>query len=456
MAIDHITPHAESASRKGLGMHLERTAMKKLMAWKTGPHRKPMLLRGARQTGKTWITERFAADHYDGLARIDFMRDEAAKRVFEQDLDPRRIIRYVSALTKTPIQPEHTLIVFDEVQECPRALTSLKYFCEEAPEYQIIATGSYMGIASHQNDSFPVGKVDLMTLHPLTFMEFLRNAGEPMLADELEQGHINGIDAVFGEKLRELLKLYMFVGGMPEAVSRYLEHEDLNETREVQRSILDTYDADFSKHAPIRLLERLRLTWNSIPAQLARENRKFMYGLIRTGARAREFEECLQWLRDYGIITKVPCLSAIRKPLSGYAQLDTFKVYLVDTGLLGALSDLDPSAIVHEDQMFTEFKGALTEQYVCQQLVGHGLDPFYWANPSARGTAEVDFVTTIGGQAVPIEVKAKTNLRAKSLHVAAEKYGIAKSVRTSLAGYRDEGWVVNVPLWAIGTLPSLM
>ncbi|WP_152973620.1 ATP-binding protein, partial [Bifidobacterium aesculapii] len=213
---------------------------------------------------------------------------------------------------------------------------------------------------------------------------------------------------------------------------------------------------DFSKHAPIRLLERLRLTWNSIPAQLARENRKFMYGLIRTGARAREFEECLQWLRDYGIITKVPRLSAIRKPLSGYAQLDTFKVYLVDTGLLGALSDLDSSVIAHEDRMFTEFKGSLTEQYVCQQLVGHGLDPFYWANPSARGTAEVDFVTTVGSQVTPIEVKAKTNLRAKSLHVAVEKYGIPKSVRTSLAGYRDEGWVINVPLWAIGALPSLM
>lgn len=437
-------------------MELERTAMKELLLWKEHPHRKPLLLKGARQTGKTWITRKFGAEHYDHVARVDFMRSEDAKHIFDHDLDPQRIIRYVSALTNTPTRPESTLIVFDEVQECPRALTSLKYFCEEAPEYHVIATGSYMGIATHQDDSFPVGKVDPMTLHPLTFMEFLRNTGETMLADDIDAGRLDGLDDVFGPKLRDLLRMYLFVGGMPEAVSRYLETGDVHETRHVQESILDTYDADFSKHAPTRLLERLRLTWHSIPAQLARENRKFVYGLIRTGARAREFEESLQWLRDYGVITRVPCVSAIRKPLSGYAQLDAFKIYLVDTGLLGAMANLSPATVVNEDALFTEFKGALTEQYVCQQLVGRDMEPYYWANPNPRGNAEVDFVTTINDRVVPIEVKAKTNLRAKSLHVAVEKYALTRTVRTSLAGYRDEGWVVNVPLWAIGEMDRLL
>lgn len=248
----------------------------------------------------------------------------------------------------------------------------------------------------------------------------------------------------------------MFTGGMPEAIVRHLETKDLNAVRDVQLAILDTYDADFSRHAPARLLERLRLTWRSIPAQLAKENRKFIYGLIRTGARAREFEECLQWLVDYGIITKVPCACAIRKPLAGYAQLDAFKVYAVDTGLLGALADLDAAALVDSDRMFTEFKGSLTEQYVGQQLVGTGLTPYYWANPNPKGNAEVDFVTTVNGDVIPIEVKATVNLRAKSLHVAVAKYDIEQAVRTSLSGYRDEGWLLNVPLWAIGELATVI
>lgn len=437
-------------------MELQRTLMNNLTQWKDGVHRKPLLLRGARQTGKTWITEKFGATHYDAIARIDFMRNTAAQRLFDNDLDPHRIIRLLSAMTGTAIHPERTLIIFDEVQECPRALTSLKYFCEEAPEYHLIATGSYMGLATHREESFPVGKVDLLTLHPLTFEEFLHNAGETLLADELRQGRLDDLDSVFGPKLCDLLKLYMFVGGMPEAVTRYLESEDLQATRDVQHAILDTYDSDFSKHAPLRILERLRLTWHSIPAQLARENRKFVYGLVRAGARARDFEECLQWLRDYGIITKVSCVSAIRKPLSGYAQLDAFKIYAVDTGLLGALADLDASTIIDGDRLFTEFKGALTEQYVCQQLVGSGFEPYYWANPNPRGNAEVDFVISAHDETIPAEVKANTNLRAKSLHVAMEKYELETSIRTSLAGYRDEGWVINVPLWAIESIDALL
>lgn len=437
-------------------MELQRSIMNNLLRWKDSAHRKPLLLRGARQTGKTWATEKFGRTQYENVARIDFMRDGAAKRIFDQDLDPRRIVQYIAALTGTAIHPGKTLVIFDEVQECPRALTSLKYFCEEAPDLHVIATGSYMGIATHGDDSFPVGKVDLLTLHPLTFEEFLRNTGETMLADELAQGRLDGLDSVFGPRLREALKLYMFTGGMPEAIVRYLETKDLNAVRDVQLAILDTYDADFSKHAPARLLERLRLTWRSIPAQLAKENRKFIYGLIRPGARAREFEECLQWLVDYGIITKVPCVSAIRKPLAGYAQLDTFKVYAVDTGLLGALADLDAAALVDGDRMFTEFKGSLTEQYVCQQLVGTGLTPYYWANPNPKGNAEVDFVATVNGDVIPIEVKATVNLRAKSLHVAVAKYDIEQAVRTSLSGYRDEGWLLNVPLWAIGELATVM
>jgi predicted AAA+ superfamily ATPase len=436
-------------------MDLNRDLMNNLVKWKNRPSRKPLLVNGARQTGKTWLSQEFGRREFRNTVRLDFMADEKAKDIFNGNLDPRRIIKVLAIANGIDITPSDTLIIFDEVQECPRALTSLKYFCEDAPEFHVLSTGSFMGIAGHEGTSFPVGKVDMLRLEPLSFLEYLHNVGEPMLAQAIRDGEMELLGTAFNEKATEYLREYMFVGGMPDVVSEYLTNHDLNEARRIQHTILDSYDKDFSKHATPVIQERLRQTWNSLPAQLARENRRFVYSLIREGARAREYEICLQWLADYAIMHKVPCLTVIRKPLSAYVDSPVFKVFGLDVGLVAAMSDVDARAIVDGDKLFTEFKGALTEQYVCQQLLAQGLQPYYWANPNPNGKAEVDFVVSVNGRILPIEVKSERNLNAKSLRYARDRFKLEKSVRTSLAGYRDEGWVLNLPLWAIGALSSL-
>lgn len=308
------------------------------------------------------------------------------------------------------------------------------------PDY-VIATGSYMGISRHENASFPVGKVDMLTLYPLTFVEFLTNAGQPALADLIASGDIASVPAAFSNRLAELLKTYMMVGGMPAVVLAHLNGATAKDTREHQQSILDAYDLDFSKHAPARLLERIRLVWRSLPAQLAKENRRFVYGVVRPGARAREFEESLMWLHDYGIITQVPRVTALRTPLSSYADPSIFKMFASDIGLLGALADLDPAVVLNGSAIFTEFKGALTEQLACQQLVAQQFTPYYWANP--QGHAEVDFAIERYGVIYPIEVKAAVNLRAKSLHVACDRFHLDRAFRMAMTDYRDGGWITN-------------
>lgn len=427
--------------------------MAQLVAWKDDVDRKPLLLRGARQTGKTWIMEKFASEMFDDYVKIDFMFDETMQGLFERDLDPKRVVREISLRTGHTVVPGKTLLIFDEIQEAPRALSALKYFCEQAREYHVIAAGSYMGISlRRENESFPVGKVNQLTLRPMGFAEYLRaTAGDP-IADAVECADMNLL-AGFEGMLKESLKEYLVVGGMPEVVRSFSEQRDLNKVRAIQLAMLQDYDADFSKHAPARILERMRLVWRSLPGQLAKENKKFVYGAVREGARARDFEECLQWLADYGAVTKVPRVSALHRPFAGYEDLSSFKLFALDVGLLGALAHLEPSCVLDDDRLFVEFKGAITEQYVLQELLLQNMSPVYWSSKS--GNAETDFAVELGSAAVPIEVKAGENLQAKSLKVARDRFSLERCVRTSLSSYRDEGWLVNVPLWAIGQLDKL-
>lgn len=433
---------------------MRRDLMTQLVAWKDSSHRKPLLLRGSRQTGKTWLMKQFAREYFDSFVMVDFMYDISARQVFEQDLDPLRIIKQIELRTGIKIEPGSTLLVFDEIQEAPRGLTALKYFCEQAPEYHVIAAGSYMGIAlRREGESFPVGKVDELTVHPMGFSEFIRALDGDPLADTLLETDMNLLGPMVS-RLTNRLKDYLVVGGMPEVVESFRTAGDYQKVRHLQMQILDAYDADFAKHAPARILERMRLVWKSLPGQLARENKRFLYGAARPGARARDFEESIQWLLDYGAVAKVPRVSALRVPLSAYEDMSAFKLFGIDVGLLSAMAGLSPVAVLDESRLFTEFKGALTEQYVEQELRLLGLAPVYWS--SSTGTAETDFAIQLDGVAVPIEVKAGENLQAKSLKVACEKFDLGRALRTSLSAYRDEDWLVNVPLWAVGQAPTFL
>lgn len=428
--------------------------MSSLVEWKNRPNRKPLVIRGARQTGKSWLMREFARQEFRDSVTIDFLMDESARTLFSQDLDPKRIISEIELRYGRSIDPEETLLIFDEIQEAPRGLTSLKYFCEQAREYHVVAAGSYMGISMRrEGESFPVGKVDELVLHPMRFGEFLRATSGDPVADALAQADMVKL-APLRDMLTQRLKQYLVVGGMPEAVDLFRSTGDLSEVRRVQNQILEGYASDFAKHAPGRIVERMRLVWKSLPSQLARENKKFVYGAVRPGARARDFEESLQWLFDYGAVTKVPRVSSLKMPLEAYEDLSGFKLFCVDVGLLCALSDLNPSAVLDGSRLFTEFKGSLTEQYVLEELVCKGFAPVYWS--SSTGTAETNFVIPMDEKVVPIEVKAGENLRSKSLKVACDKFALSRAVRTSLSTYRDEGWLVNIPLWAIGEIRELV
>jgi predicted AAA+ superfamily ATPase len=395
----------------------------------------------------------FGRQCYEQVARIDFTDNERMRAVFDGDFDVGRIVTGISIETGIAIVPDKTLIILDEIQETPRAVTALKYFYEKNSEYHIVAAGSLLGIASHQDLSFPVGKVDSLTLYPLSFFEFLQAKGQGVLVDLLASAQFDAIDPVFAGKLTGYLKEYLYVGGMPEVVADYVEHGDVIEVRRLQANILSDYDRDFSKHASLSILERLRMVWASIPSQLSKENRRFVYGAVRPGARARDLEECIRWLADYGVASKVPRVAAISMPPASYEDIGSFKLFALDTGLLGALAGLDASSIIDGSAIFREFKGSITEQYVQQQLVSAGLRPFYWSSTTAN--AEVDFVVAVGARVLPVEVRAEENLKAKSLRVACSKFKLVRAVRTSLSGYRDDGWLVNIPLWAVGALSSV-
>lgn len=424
-----------------------RMAIEKLLKWKQGKHRKPLIIEGARQVGKTWLMKEFGKLAYKETIYINFDSNHRMEELFASDLNPERLIMGLELYVGHKIDYKNSLLIFDEVQEVPRALSSLKYFCEDAPQYHIVCAGSLLGIALHQGTSFPVGKVDFLKLYPLSFKEFLMAIGKERFAELLERHDFEMI-ASFRNTYMDALKYYYFIGGMPEAVQCFVENKDFNEVREIQKRILLAYEQDFSKHAPNAIVPRLRMLWNSIPSQLAKENKKFIYGLIRDGARAKDYEVALMWLSDCGLVHKISRINAPKNPLRAYEDLKAFKLFIVDVGLLGCLAGLDQNTLLNGSDIFIEFKGALTEQYVCQQLMTiDDLSLYYYTND--RGSCEIDFIVNINGEVIPIEVKAEENLKAKSLKVFREKYAPKISLRSSMANYKKEERLVNLPLYAI-------
>lgn len=431
-----------------------RSALNDLISWKDSNNRKPIILRGARQVGKTWLMKEFGRSQYLKHAYINFENNEAMVQLFNGNYDISRIISGLQIEADITIEPENTLIIFDEVQEVPKALTSLKYFNENAPEYHIIAGGSLLGVALHKGTSFPVGKVTFMDLYPLDFPEFLLATGRGKLIRMLEQRNYDLI-ATFRDRFTDALKEYYFVGGMPEAVKVFAARGDYSEVRAIHNNILMAYEQDFSKHAPSRVVPRIRDLWNSVPSQLAKEQKKFIYGLIKTGARAREYELALSWLIDCRLIHKVSQISKPSIPLSAYASTSAFKLYLLDIGLLSTLSMVDKKTILQGSSIFQEFKGALTEQFVLQQFINNKqIQPYYWT--SAKGSAEVDFLFQWNSTVIPVEVKAAENLQAKSLKSYMEKYNNSCAIRTSLSNYRRENWLINIPLYTINSVTQIL
>ena len=428
---------------------MKRYAMDKLVYWKNKRNRKPLILKGARQVGKTWLMKEFGKKCFKNTAYINFDSDVRMRRIFEDDYDIQRIIRMINIETGERIIPEETLIIFDEVQEAPKAISSLKYFCENAPEYAVVSAGSLLGVAIHEGVSFPVGKVESLNMYPMSFREFLTAMGEEALADIIGEKDYQVMNT-FSDKYINWLKLYYFVGGMPEAVNDYAECGDVTSVREIQKQILELYENDFSKHTPNDELARIRMVWNSIPLQLAKENKKFFFGQIRKGARAKDFELAIEWLQDCGLAGKVYRVEKPGIPLKAYTDFSAFKIYLSDVGLLGAMSDLDARSILEKNELFTEFKGALTEQYVYQQIISETeYTPYYF---SASSHTEIDFLIQKEGQVIPLEVKAEENVKAKSLKAYFNKYSPPYAVRTSMMDYRKEEWMVNIPLYAISSL----
>lgn len=427
-----------------------RESIKQLELWKSEPNRKPLVLRGARQVGKTWLMKEFGNLYYENVAYVSMDENERMTEVFREAFDISRIIEMLEIEIGFKINPEKTLIIFDEIQEIPRALKSLKYFQEKAPEYHIIAAGSLLGIALHEGTSFPVGKVDFCDLYPLTFREFLLACDEEKLVEILDRNDRDMVQ-VFKTKYVDYLKYYYYVGGMPEAVLEFTTNRDVKRVRDVQNRLLYAYENDLSKHAPKEIVTRIRMLWNSIPTQLAKENKKFIYGLIREGARAREYEVAITWLMDVGLIYKINRVKKPDFPLRAYQDFSAFKLFVVDVGLLGAMSRLDAKIILEGNRLFEEFKGALTEQYVLQQLiVNPENDIFYWSAENA--TSELDFLIQTDDCIVPLEVKAEENLQAKSLKVFMQKYKVANAVRVSMSGFREQEWLTNFPLYNIGSL----
>ncbi|MCD7751272.1 MAG: ATP-binding protein [Lachnospiraceae bacterium] len=425
---------------------MKRLLMGQLKAWKNKKNRKPLLIRGARQVGKTWLMKEFGRQNFEKVVYISFDNNERMKSVFEMDFDIPRIISALKVESGVKIESQNTLLIFDEIQEVPKALTCLKYFCENAPEYAIICAGSLLGVALHEGTSFPVGKVDFLNLYPMSFREFLLAAGEDELAEFLNQQDYEMI-SIFSDKYADLLRKYYYVGGMPEVVSTWLETDDMYEVRNIQQELLSYYANDFSKHAPTETVPRIQMVWNSIPMQLTKENKKFIFGMVREGARAKDFELAIQWLLDCGLIQKGYRVSKPGLPLIAYMEMNTFKLYFLDVGLLTAMCELDARTLLEGNRIFTEFKGALTEQFVAQELAASGISLYYYSTENSSG--EIDFVVQAGGRIIPIEVKAEENLQAKSLRSYCQKYKPEIAVRTSMSKYREQDWMVNVPLYAL-------
>ena len=425
---------------------MERSIYSNLKKWKESLTRKPLILQGARQVGKTYILKEFGAREYSEVVYINCDDNNDMQNMFV-DYDVDRIIRSLSAISGVSIKPSTTLLILDEIQEVERGLASLKYFCEKAPEYHVAVAGSLLGITLHEGTSFPVGKVDMLYMYPMDFEEFLLAMGKEQLVELLRSNSWAALTPLRG-MLTELLRQYYFVGGMPEAVKAYVEHGDIWEVRSIHSKIIDAYRNDMSKHAPKQQVQRINMVWNSIPSQLARDNKKFIYGALRKGARANDFEIAIQWLVDSGLVHKVHRISKPVVPLKFYEDMSSFKLFLLDCGLLGALSETPPEQILIGDNVFEEYKGAFTENYVLQQLKSLPRTfVYYYSNDNS--TLEIDFVVQHDTHIIPIEVKAEENLRAKSLRQFVTDNPGLHGVRFSMSDYREQDWLTNVPLWAV-------
>lgn len=432
---------------------MKRILFEQLISWKTETNRKPLLIKGARQVGKTWLMKEFSRTQFEHFIYINFERDKIVKDLFELDFDINRILLAIQIFSGVTPIPGKTILIFDEIQEAKGGITALKYFYENAPEYHVIGAGSLLGIAL-KGESFPVGKVDFLELYPMSFSEFLWAMNENNLYQIIQNKDWKMIE-LFHDKITILLKQYYFVGGMPEVVTTFVKNQNFEETRKLQKNILLAYEQDFSKHAPYEIIPKIRMVWNSIPSQLAKENKKFIYGLVKEGGRAKEYETALSWLEDYGLIIRINRVTKVGFPLKAYMDLKSFKLFVSDVGLLCALADLDQKILLNGDQLFSEFKGSLTEQFVLQQLITeNNLLPFYWSEE--RSSGEIDFLLQMDNLLFPLEVKSSVNLQAKSLRAFHQKYQPTISLRSSLQFFKKEDWLINIPLYAISKLTEII
>ncbi|MBN2755265.1 MAG: ATP-binding protein [Candidatus Goldbacteria bacterium] len=433
---------------------MKRYVMESLIKWKNKKNRMPLILSGVRQVGKTWLMKEFGKLNFKNTAYINFDSNPRMKELFESSLETKTLINGIQLETGIKIVPEETLLIFDEIQEVPRALTSLKYFNENNPELYIIAAGSLLGVALHQGTSFPVGNAEFLNIHPLSFFEYLEAMGETGLVETLKSEDYK-LAEVFKSKYMECLKNYYFIGGMPGVVSEFAENRDYDGAREVQMNILRAYENDFSKHMAPETAVRTNMLWNSIPSQLSKINHKFIYGVIKEGARAKDYEMSIAWLKDCGMVSRVAKVKKPEIPLKVYEDISAFKLYICDVGLLSAMCGLRKQTLLEGARVYSEFKGALTEQYVLQQLIACGIDGiYYWAPVGAK--AEIDFIIQTGLIIVPVEAKAEQNLHAKSLKSYIEKYKPAAAVRTSMAGFRKDGDIINLPLFMIQQIEQIV
>jgi hypothetical protein len=429
-----------------------RKAIKDLVNWKNKKNHMPLIIKGARQVGKTWLMKEFGKQEYKKVAYVSFDNAPRLENLFKQDMNIKRIIDALNIEVGFPIDCKNTLLIFDEIQENPLALTSLKYFCENAPEYDIIAAGSLLGVTHHKGTGFPVGKVEYLNLYPLTFQEFLMAVDEKQLLEIIQNNNFD-MQKIFKDKIIDLLKRYCYVGGMPKVVSSYADNRDYQEVRKLQNNILRDYENDFSKHIPPEQVERTRLLWQAVPSQLVKENKKCVYGKIKEGARSKDFEISLNWLIDSGLIHKVSRVTDPKMPLKAYEDVSAYKLFLLDVGLLGAMTEIDVRSLLENDKLFNDYNGAITEQYVLQEFKTLGdLPVFYWTS----NRAELDFVIQLRNEVIPVEAKATINLKAKSLKSFRQKYEPKISIRTSLADYEENNGLFNIPLYDVGNVKGIL
>lgn len=429
-----------------------RYAINDLIAWKNSPNHMPLIIKGARQVGKTWLMQEFGKTQYEKVAYISFDSNPRLDTLFRKDFNIKRLIDGLNIEVGFNITPKNTLIIFDEIQENPLALTSLKYFCENAPEYDIVAAGSLLGVAHHKGTGFPVGKVEYLNLYPLSFKEFLLAMNENQILGIIDKNDFE-MQKVFKERIIDLLRRYCYVGGMPKAVLSFSQEQDYNLVRKIQKNILSDYESDFSKHIPPEQVERTRLLWNAIPSQLVKENKKCVYGKIKQGARAKDFEIALNWLINSGLVHKVSRVTEPNMPLKAFEDVSAYKLFLLDVGLLGAMNDLDSRSLLENDKLFNDYNGAVTEQYVLQEFKTIGdLPVFYWAS----NRAELDFLIQYQNNIIPVEAKATINLQAKSLKSFRQKYEPKISIRTSLADYEGNTSLFNIPLYDIENVKEII